>query len=99
MLFICVAAKYARTVVAWHYRCQQEMRSTCSCLRTKCLRFASMPRAISLRREGTLGVIIEAEVRLLPKPEGLLSGVVFFDNEANLLSFVSEARERSLANR
>ncbi len=49
--------------------------------------------------EGTLGVIIEAEVRLLPKPEGLLSGVVFFDNEANLLSFVSEARERSLANR
>src|SRR5205814_2965210 len=49
--------------------------------------------------EGTLGVIVEAEVRLLPKPEGLLSGVVFFDNEANLLSFVREARERSLANR
>jgi D-lactate dehydrogenase (cytochrome) len=46
--------------------------------------------------EGTLGVIVEAEVRLLPKPEGLLSGVVFFDNEANLLSFVHEARERSL---
>ena len=46
--------------------------------------------------EGTLGVIVEAEVRLLLKPEGLLSGVVFFDNEANLLSFVREARERSL---
>src|SRR5712691_7930152 len=28
--------------------------------------------------EGTLGVIVEIEVRLLPKPEGLLSGVVFF---------------------
>jgi D-lactate dehydrogenase (cytochrome) len=49
--------------------------------------------------EGTLGVIVEAEVRLLPKPEGLLSGVVFFDDEANLLSFVREAREQSLANR
>jgi D-lactate dehydrogenase (cytochrome) len=49
--------------------------------------------------EGTLGVIVEAEVRLLPKPEGLLSGVVFFDSEANLLSFVREARERSLAAR
>jgi D-lactate dehydrogenase (cytochrome) len=46
--------------------------------------------------EGTLGVIVEAEVRLLPKPEGLLSGVVFFDNEAHLLSFVREARQRSL---
>src|ERR1051325_6882234 len=49
--------------------------------------------------EGTLGVIVEAEVALLPKPEGLLSGVVFFDNEANLLNFVREARERSLAAR
>src|SRR5256714_6333730 len=49
--------------------------------------------------EGTLGVIVEAEVRLLPKPEGLLSGVVFFDNDANLLSFVREARKRSLRNR
>jgi D-lactate dehydrogenase (cytochrome) len=49
--------------------------------------------------EGTLGVIVEAEVRLLPKPEGLLSGVVFFESEENLLGFVREARERSLANR
>jgi D-lactate dehydrogenase (cytochrome) len=48
--------------------------------------------------EGTLGVIVEAELSLLAKPEGLLSGVVFFDNETNLLSFVCEARERSLAN-
>jgi D-lactate dehydrogenase (cytochrome) len=49
--------------------------------------------------EGTLGVIVEIEVRLLPKPEGLLSGVVFFDTEAGLLAFVHEARKRSLANR
>ncbi len=49
--------------------------------------------------EGTLGVIVEAEAALLPKPEGLLSGVVFFASESDLLSFVAEARSRSLANR
>lgn len=49
--------------------------------------------------EGTLGVIVEAELKLLPKPAGLLSGVVFFDNEDHLLEFVREARERSLASR
>ena len=49
--------------------------------------------------EGTLGVIVEAEVRLLPKPAGILSGVVFFDNEDHLLGFVREARERSLSTR
>jgi D-lactate dehydrogenase (cytochrome) len=49
--------------------------------------------------EGTLGVIVEVEVKLLPKPAGLLSGVVFFKSEAELLAFVNEARERSLANR
>jgi D-lactate dehydrogenase (cytochrome) len=49
--------------------------------------------------EGTLGVILEVEAKLLPKPEGLLSGVVFFKSEEDLLAFVREARERSLANR
>lgn len=49
--------------------------------------------------EGTLGVIVEVEVKLLPKPEGLLSGIVFFDSEERLLAFVAEARQRSLANR
>ncbi len=44
--------------------------------------------------EGTLGVICEVETRLLPKPEGLLSGVVFFDNEADVLALVAEARTR-----
>ena len=49
--------------------------------------------------EGTLGVILEVEVKLLPKPDGLLSGVVFFKSEEDLLAFVHEARERSLTNR
>jgi D-lactate dehydrogenase (cytochrome) len=46
--------------------------------------------------EGTLGVITEAELTLLEKPESLLSGVVFFDREENLLAFVREARAASL---
>jgi D-lactate dehydrogenase (cytochrome) len=46
--------------------------------------------------EGTLGVVTEAEVSLLPRPEGVLSGIVFFADEADLLAFVRAARERSL---
>lgn len=42
--------------------------------------------------EGTLGVICEIETRLLPKPEGLLSGVVFFIDEADVLALVAEVR-------
>src|SRR5215207_7160674 len=42
--------------------------------------------------EGTLGVICEVETRLLPKPEGLLSGVVFFADEADVLALVADAR-------
>jgi D-lactate dehydrogenase (cytochrome) len=49
--------------------------------------------------EGTLGVVLEAELKLLPKPSGLLSGVVFFSADADLPSFVRTARERSLRNR
>ena len=45
--------------------------------------------------EGTLGVICEIEVRLLPKPEGLLSGVVFFSDEADVLALVADARKRA----
>ena len=44
--------------------------------------------------EGTLGVICEIEVRLLPKPEGLLSGVVFFADEGDVLALVREVRGR-----
>ncbi|MFL6228015.1 MAG: FAD-binding oxidoreductase [Pyrinomonadaceae bacterium] len=42
--------------------------------------------------EGTLGVVTEAELKLLPKPAGLLSGVVFFHAEGDLLGFVRDAR-------
>jgi D-lactate dehydrogenase (cytochrome) len=49
--------------------------------------------------EGTLGVIVEIETSLRSKPAGLLSGVVFFRGEAELLAFVREARDQSLKNR
>lgn len=49
--------------------------------------------------EGTLGVIVEVEVKLLPKSEGLLSGIVFFNSEESLLGFVRATREQSLATR
>ena len=42
--------------------------------------------------EGTLGVICEITARLLPKPEALLSGVVFFENEADVLALVADVR-------
>ena len=49
--------------------------------------------------EGTLGVIVEVEAKLLKRPEGILSGVVFFTTEKDVLSFVSDARQQSLENR
>lgn len=45
--------------------------------------------------EGTLGVICEIEVRLIAKPQGLLSGVVFFADEADVLALVADAREHA----
>src|SRR6185503_19008486 len=42
--------------------------------------------------EGTLAVVCEIEVRLVAKPQGLLSGVVFFTNEADVLAFVAGAK-------
>jgi D-lactate dehydrogenase (cytochrome) len=49
--------------------------------------------------EGTLGVITEIEARLLKTPENVLSGVVFFKTEDNLLAFVRQARGVSLQTR
>jgi D-lactate dehydrogenase (cytochrome) len=49
--------------------------------------------------EGTLGVVVEVETQLLPKSQGLLSGVVFFGSEVDVLSFVAEARAKSFATR
>jgi D-lactate dehydrogenase (cytochrome) len=45
--------------------------------------------------EGTLGVITEVELSLLPLPPQVLGGVVFFDSEQRLLDFVDFARRRS----
>lgn len=49
--------------------------------------------------EGTLGVITEIELRLVPKPEGFFSGVVFFEKHGDLLGFVDEVKAVSFAGR
>jgi len=49
--------------------------------------------------EGTLGVIVDIEVKLLPKPEGFLAGIVFFKSNESLLKFIAEARDLSLVTR
>ncbi len=48
--------------------------------------------------EGTLGVITEIDLDLLPKPDGFFSGIVFFPSEADLLGFVDEAKNLSISN-
>jgi FAD/FMN-containing dehydrogenase len=42
--------------------------------------------------EGTLGIVVEAQLRLLPKPGDLLTGVVFFDGDDDALRAVEEWR-------
>ncbi|MDQ3713798.1 MAG: FAD-binding oxidoreductase [Acidobacteriota bacterium] len=49
--------------------------------------------------EGTLGVIAKIELSLLKKPQGFLSGIVFFKDEKDLLEFVEEARRFSFETR
>jgi D-lactate dehydrogenase (cytochrome) len=49
--------------------------------------------------EGTLGIVTEIELKLLPKPESFFSGIVFFENESDLLNFVREARTNSFNTR
>jgi FAD/FMN-containing dehydrogenase len=44
--------------------------------------------------EGTLGVVTDARLRLLPVPAELLTGVVFFDNDAAALDAVERWRGR-----
>ncbi|MBN8705228.1 MAG: FAD-binding oxidoreductase [Bacteroidetes bacterium] len=48
--------------------------------------------------EGTLGVIIEVQLKLLPKPEKVFSGILFFPSETNLLNFVEIAEKLSNEN-
>jgi FAD/FMN-containing dehydrogenase len=42
--------------------------------------------------EGTLAVVLEAELQLLPKPADILSGVVFFSSDEEALAAVEEWR-------
>ncbi len=49
--------------------------------------------------EGTLGIVTEIELAVLPRPDGFFSGIVFFKRNADLLAFVSEARSASFGTR
>jgi D-lactate dehydrogenase (cytochrome) len=49
--------------------------------------------------EGTLGIVTEIELKLLPKPKGFLSGIVFFQDEKDLLNSVIEMRKNSFETR
>ncbi len=49
--------------------------------------------------EGTLGIITKIKLRVLPKPESFFSGIIFFENETDLLNFIWKVRELSFQNR
>ena len=49
--------------------------------------------------EGTLGIITKLKLRILEKPESFFSGIVFFENENDLLNFVNQARKLSFESR
>lgn len=55
--------------------------------------FAHDPIDWFIGSEGTLGVIVEAELSLLPLPTGVVGLAVFFDSEDEALRFVVAARE------
>lgn len=47
--------------------------------------------------EGTLGVVTEIALKLLAKPKGFFSGVVFFEKDHDLLTFVEAAKGKTFA--
>lgn len=49
--------------------------------------------------EGTLGIITKAKIRLIKKPEKIVSCLVFFEKEDDALSFIVDIRRKSLFNR
>jgi D-lactate dehydrogenase (cytochrome) len=57
------------------------------------------PIDLFIGSEGTLGVIAEIELSLLLKPEGVFSGIVFFERESDLLAFVVEVKQFSFVSR
>jgi FAD/FMN-containing dehydrogenase len=57
------------------------------------LRFGMDFLDLFIGSEGVLGVVTEATLRLLPLPDSILSGVVFFASDAAALDAVGEWRE------
>jgi len=55
--------------------------------------FAHDPIDWFIGSEGTLGIIVEAELALLPLPAHVVGLAIFFQTEAGALSFVAETRE------
>ncbi len=49
--------------------------------------------------EGTLGFITEIKLKLLNKPQNILSSVIFFNDENDGLDFIENARNESYKNR
>ena len=49
--------------------------------------------------EGTLGIIVEATLRLVDFPEEIISGVIFFGEEEDALNFTEAARGKSYFSR
>ena len=49
--------------------------------------------------EGTLGIITKIKLKVLEKPESFFSGIIFFEDENDLLNFVNEARKESFESR
>ncbi len=49
--------------------------------------------------EGTLGIITQITLRLLPKPEEIISAVAFFREESDALNFIAESRDLSYQSR
>src|SRR5207244_13506463 len=47
--------------------------------------------------EGTLGVVVEATLRLVPAPKAVLAGVVFFRSDAEAIGAVEEWRAHAQA--
>ena len=55
--------------------------------------FAHDPIDWFIGSEGTLGIIVEAELALLPLPAHVVGLAIFFQTEADALRFVAETRE------
>ncbi|MFA5511147.1 MAG: FAD-binding oxidoreductase [Candidatus Kapaibacterium sp.] len=45
--------------------------------------------------EGTLGIVTEIELTVQTKPENILGGIVFFDDNDNLFNFIVDLRDQS----